>query len=114
MIIHCGGICDVEKCENSPAWAYSINVDSVSALLDYLPVQTRLIYCSTDHVFGSDGRYSESSDPHPISVYGRSKHKAERIILTRKADALIVRYGLPIGPSLDGAVRSFGLVVLSK
>lgn len=101
-LIHCGGICDVEKCENNPEWAYSINVESVSTLLDYLPEQTRLIYCSSDHVFGHDGRYTEYSEPSPISVYGRSKTQAEEIIQSRKAGSLIIRFGLPIGPSIDG------------
>ena len=102
ILIHCGGICDIEKCEKNPEWAYAINVESVSTLLDYLPEQTRLIYCSSDHVFGVDGRYTENSDPSPISAYGRSKVQAEQIIQRRKADSLIIRFGLPIGPSIDG------------
>ena len=101
-LIHCGGICDVEKCEKSPEWADSINVESVANLLDHLPQQTRLIYCSSDHVFGRDGSYTEDSDPSPISVYGQSKVEAEKIIQKRKADSLIIRFGLPIGRSIDG------------
>jgi len=78
-----------------------MNVESVSNLLAILPPETRLVYCSSDHIFGNDGIYTEHSKPDPISVYARSKLAAEKIIREKRTDSLIIRFGLPIGPSID-------------
>ena len=102
VLIHCGGICDVGKCEDDPQWAQSINVESVRYLLEYLPQETRLVYVSSDHVFGGGQKaFTESSSPTPISVYGRTRVAAENEVLRRK-NTLVLRYALGIGPSVDG------------
>jgi dTDP-4-dehydrorhamnose reductase len=59
------------------------------------------VYVSSDHVFGGDGTYDEDSTPCPISVYGRTRVIAEELVLNRDG-ALIIRVGLPIGPSPNG------------
>ena len=66
-----------------------------------MPSATRLIYISSDHVFGGDGLYDENSLPCPISVYGRTRVEAEELVLNRK-NSLVIRVGLPIGPSPNG------------
>jgi dTDP-4-dehydrorhamnose reductase len=103
VLIHCGGICDVDKCEEDPAWAERINVTGVKHLLKVLPKQTRLVYLSSDHVFGGrDQPYAEDTPPDPISVYGESRLAAEKLIAARGGNTLIVRYALGIGPSYNG------------
>lgn len=103
-IVHCAGVCDVEKCEQSPEFAYSVNVDGARILADYAPDDARIIYCSSDHVFGGDrGPYFEDSPPHPISVYGKTRVAAERLLLARP-NTLILRTGLWIGPSATGRI----------
>ncbi len=103
LVLHCGGICDVAKCESWPDFAWTVNVGSVRALLGALARSTRLVYCSSDHVFGGDrGPYRESDPPHPVSVYGRTRCAAEAAIREQRPDALIVRHGLGIGPSVSG------------
>ncbi len=103
LLIHCAGICDVDKCEAQPEFAWAINVESVHVLLSVLPRSTRLVYCSSDHVFGGDrGPYRESDSPHPVSVYGRMRCAAEAVILQNRPDSLVVRHGLGIGPSVGG------------
>jgi dTDP-4-dehydrorhamnose reductase len=103
VLIHCGGICDVGRCEQDPAYAELLNVHSIDVLLDCLPTQTRLIYCSTDHVFGDGPEpHDEASPTRPISVYGHTRAAAEQLILDRRPGALIVRSGLAVGPSIEG------------
>jgi dTDP-4-dehydrorhamnose reductase len=103
LILHCAGICDVDKCEASPEFAWAVNVDSVRTLLNAMPLDTRLVYCSSDHVFGGDrGPYRESHPPHPVSVYGETRCAAEAAIRQQRPDALIVRHSLGIGPSVNG------------
>ncbi|HEU0035026.1 MAG TPA: sugar nucleotide-binding protein [Kofleriaceae bacterium] len=104
LVIHCAGVCDVETCEQSPEFAYSVNVDGTRILVDYAPEDARIIYCSSDHVFGGDaGPYDEDSSPSPISVYGRTRVAAERLVLARDR-TLVIRSGLWIGPSSTGRI----------
>ena len=104
-VIYCAGVCDVERCEAHPDFAWAVNVDGVSRLLDALPRQTRLVLCSSDHVFaGRDAPYVESSEPDATTVYGRTRIAQERLVRERRPDALVVRVALPIGPSGSGKV----------
>ncbi len=104
LIVHCAGVCDVEKCEASPEFAYSVNVDGTRILIDHAPPDARIVYCSSDHVFSGDtGPYREDSPTDPISVYGRTRVAAERLMLSRP-NTIVVRAGLWIGPSATGRV----------
>jgi dTDP-4-dehydrorhamnose reductase len=102
LIVHCAGVCDVEKCEQSPEFAYSVNVDGMQLLIDHAPPDARIVYCSSDHVFSGDtGPYDERSLPDPLSVYGRTRVAAEALMLARP-NTLVVRSGPWIGPSASG------------
>jgi len=83
ILIYAHAVCDVPKCEGSPEWAQRINVGHVRRVLAALPAHTRMVYVSSDHVFGGDGIYDENAEPCPISVYGRSRVEAERLVLQR-------------------------------
>jgi len=101
ILIYGHAVCDVPKCENSPEWAQRINVGHVGRVLAALSAQTRMVYVSSDHVFGGDGIYDEEAEPCPISVYGRTRVDAERLVL-QISGSLVIRAGLPIGPSVNG------------
>ena len=101
VLIYCHAVCDVSKCEASPDWAWMINVQQLANVLAALPSRTRLVYVSSDHVFGGDGSYDEQWPTCPISVYGRTRVAAENLVLDR-VNSLVVRIGLPIGASSDG------------
>ena len=100
-LLYCHAVCDVPKCEAAPDWAQEINVQHVRRVINALPEQTRLVYVSSDHVFGGDGIYDEESGPCPITVYGRTRVQAEKLISNRPG-SLVIRVGLPIGPSPTG------------
>jgi dTDP-4-dehydrorhamnose reductase len=101
VLIYCHAVCDVPRCEIAPGWAREINTHYLSRVLDALPRHTRLVYVSSDHVFGGDGVYDEFTSPCPISVYGRTRVEAEAMVLAR-AESLVLRVGLAIGPSPNG------------
>ncbi len=101
LLIYCHAVCDVSKCEANPDWAYDMNVQQLHRVIDALPDATRLVYISSDHVFGGDGDYTESAAPCPISIYGRTRVAAEQAVLKRK-NSLVIRPGLAIGSSTDG------------
>lgn len=103
LLIYGAGYCNVGKCQADPGYAHSRNVESLEHLLNVLCAQTRLVYLSSDHVFGGgQGPYNELSAPHPISAYGRSKLEAEELVRRVRPDALVIRTGLVIGPSISG------------
>ena len=101
FLLYCHAVCDVPKCEAAPEWAREMNVEHVRRVLAALPPATRLIYVSSDHVFGGDGVYDEASSVCPISAYGRTRAEAENLVLSRNG-SLVIRVGLPIGPSPNG------------
>lgn len=101
LFIQCHAVCDVPRCEVMPNWAREVNIVYLKRVLDALPEKTRLVYVSSDHVFGGDGVYDEESPPCPNSVYGRTRVEAEEMVLSRPG-SLIIRVGLPIGPSPNG------------
>lgn len=101
IVLYCDAVCDVPKCEKNPSWARAINVSNFELLLAQLEPQTRLVYVSSDHVFGGDGIYDEQSPVAPISVYGETRIEAEALV-SKRPGALLIRVGLPVGRSLDG------------
>jgi dTDP-4-dehydrorhamnose reductase len=107
LIIHCAGVCDVGICEESPEFAHSVNVTGTQNLLRYAPATTRIVYLSSDHVFGGAlpgaGPYFEDSPAAPISCYARTRVAAEALIRARD-NSLVIRSGLWIGPSATGKI----------
>jgi dTDP-4-dehydrorhamnose reductase len=101
ILLYCHAVCDVPNCEVDTKWAHEVNVGHLQRTLKALPNHTRLIYVSSDHVFGGDGRYDEDSPPCPISVYGRTRVEAEQMVWERP-QSLVIRTGLAIGPSPNG------------
>lgn len=91
VVVHAGAWTAVDACEGDPDRAYAVNslgtrhVAEAAAL-----VGAHLVYLSTDYVFdGTAARpYHEWDDPHPLSVYGRSKLGGEREC---PPDATVVR-----------------------
>ncbi len=106
LVIYAHAVCNVSKCQQHAAWARRMNIDCLASVLQHVPAATRFVYLSSDHVFGGDGIYDESSSPRPISVYGETRVAAERLVLQRPG-ALVVRSGLAIGPSLNGRAGFF-------
>ncbi len=52
----------------------------------------RLVHVSTDAVFdGTGGPYREDDEPHPLSVYARTKLASEQVALEAHPDALVAR-----------------------
>ncbi|MBI4354282.1 MAG: dTDP-4-dehydrorhamnose reductase [Candidatus Omnitrophica bacterium] len=84
VVVHTQALSDVDRCELEPELAYGMNVRTVEHLCHALRARvTPVIALSTDYVF--DGTkaspYDEADEPHPVSVYGRSKLDGERVAL---------------------------------
>jgi len=103
-VVHAGGVCDLDRCEDSPDFAYQVNVLGTRNIVN-LSKDSYLLYISTDLVFSGndpiDCGYLESSLCDPVSVIGRTFVEAENEVLQHEMSG-IIRLGLPIGPSISG------------
>lgn len=107
LVVHAAAYPEPDFCEEHPAEARRLNVDTVRVLRDTLPAAARIIFISTDYVFdGTKPPYAEDSPRSPRSEYGRLKAEAEDVLSGRPATA-ILRTGLQIGPGMSQNRRGF-------
>lgn len=103
-VIHAAGMCDLDVCEQWPGLAYQRNVEGTANIAS-LSRDCHLLQVSTDLVFSGNhpppGGYTEACQPDPISMIGKTFKQAEAIVQALSR-AVIVRKGLPIGPSFSG------------
>jgi len=104
-VIHAGGVCDLDLCEENPCFAYNINVIGARNIVELLSENSYLMYISSDLVFSGkkplEYGYTEECIPDPISVVGKTYLEAEKEI-KKFFGSGIVRIGLPLGDSLSG------------
>lgn len=81
-IIHTAAMTNVDACEEQPEACDLVNRQAVYMLSKASQViGAHFQLLSTDFVFdGEAGPYKETDQPHPLSVYARSKYEAERLL----------------------------------
>ena len=99
-IINCAAWTDVDGCESDERRAFAANAEGP----ENLAVACResgalLITISTDYVFDGrkEGFYTQRDQPHPESVYARSKLEGERRAQQAWARTTVVRTGFIFG-----------------
>ena len=100
VVIHAQAMSDVDRCEQDPKRAEQANVQTVEHLCEASKSRAIPIFIlSTDYVFdGAKGRpYDEADEPHPLSVYGKTKLAGERVAL-RYPGAFVIRSSTFFGP----------------
>jgi dTDP-4-dehydrorhamnose reductase len=104
-VIHCAAVSRTKDCEQDPEKARRINVEA-TAYLAKLSQDIPFIFLSSGEVFeGTTGWYSETDEPNPINIYGKTKLDAEHIVLQNPRHT-ILRIVLTAGTSQNGD-RSF-------
>ncbi|MCS6904104.1 MAG: SDR family oxidoreductase [Bacteroidia bacterium] len=104
-VIHTAAMTNVDACEKDPITCQKVNVEAVANLCELCKeFQTKLIHVSTDFIFdGKEGLYTEEAEPNPLSVYGKAKYEAEKIIISSSISYAIARtillYG--VAPNLS-------------
>jgi len=93
VIVHCGALTHVDKCEQEPELSYTQTVQSTINLVAVAKkCNARFVYISTDYVFdGTDGPYTEDAPVNPLSVYGKHKLEAEQHAINEIPDTLVLR-----------------------
>ena len=72
-------------CKKMPDLAQKVNVDGAQNIVDLTPSHIRLVYASTGSNYGEVvGIYTRKYSPlNPLSLYGRTKKRAEEIFTKR-------------------------------
>ncbi len=106
-IIHCAAVTDVNFCELNKPFCRKVNVGGTENLVNLArSLDAQFIYISTPMVFsGKKGNYNEKDKTNPINYYGKTKNRAEKIVLKYK-NGLVLRAN-PIGRRPLGAHPSF-------
>jgi dTDP-4-dehydrorhamnose reductase len=98
IVVNAAAMTDVDGCEDRPEEAQAVNALAPAALAAATAATgARFVHVSTDYVF--DGRMpaTESSEPHPLGVYGRTKLDGERRVLQANPRALVLRMSAVFG-----------------
>ncbi|NPV86532.1 MAG: SDR family oxidoreductase [Anaerolineae bacterium] len=103
VVIHCAAMANIDACESMPQLAERVNAELPGELAEECArMGIGMVHISTDAVFDgtADGAYEETSAPNPLSVYARTKLRAETFVLQANPAALVARvnfYGWSIG-----------------
>ena len=92
-IINTIALINAEHCEKSPLLAEQANSEIPAVLATAASqVGATMVQISTDAVFGQVGsHFSENDEPHPISVYGKTKRQGEMAVMALAPKHLIIR-----------------------
>jgi dTDP-4-dehydrorhamnose reductase/dTDP-4-dehydrorhamnose 3,5-epimerase len=93
-IINCAAYTAVDKAEAEPEKAMKVNGDGPGNLaVACRKMGANLIHFSTDYVFDGSkpSPYTEEDEPHPLSVYGRTKREGEIRVLDSGCRAFLFR-----------------------
>ncbi len=100
-------------CDKDPEGAKSVNLDAIRLLLEFRNKDQRIIFPTTNSGYGigQEGIFCDENSPlRPISLYGRLKVEAERVILDA-GNAITLRLATAFGMSprmrLDLMVNDF-------
>jgi dTDP-4-dehydrorhamnose reductase len=100
---------DIDYCEQHPEEAWAVNFRGAEYVAEACARSgARFVFTSTGAVFdGLQHGYGEEDPVSPVSVYGKTKAEAEKMILARLPDAIIVRLALVIGFALPPGANGF-------
>ena len=93
VVVHAGGIANVDFCETQYEIAYLSNVVGTQNIIDLCKEHgSKMVYISSNAVFdGKSAPYKESDPTGPINKYGQMKLECEKLVKAELSDYLIVR-----------------------
>ena len=112
VVIHLAGIVGFPACKKNPDLARRVNFEASKMLAETLSRDIPIIFSSTCSVYGEgiNEECTEESPPHPLTLYGETKAKAEECLLSR-GNTIIFRFATAFGMSprmrLDLLINSF-------
>jgi len=99
IIFHLAGIVGVPAAAANPHSTTAINVEATRQLVSLLRKDQLLIFASTTSIYGATGIECDESTPvEPVSLYGRTKYEAEKIVLNHY-NSISLRFATVFGTS---------------
>jgi nucleoside-diphosphate-sugar epimerase len=100
VIFHLAGISGMPACAANPSSAESINVGATKRIIEKLSNQQLIINASTTSSYGDfKGEIAyEDSEIIPVSLYGKTKLEAEKIVQSRE-NSISLRFATVFGVS---------------
>ena len=91
VIVHLAAVSNIEYCQTHPQEAQSINVQGTESVVAAAQqTNAHLVFLSSSMVFsGASAPFEEMAKPHPVNVYGQTKHEAELIVQKLKSSTVI-------------------------
>jgi nucleoside-diphosphate-sugar epimerase len=84
VVIPLAAIVGAPACDRNPSTATAVNLEAVRLLADAMSPDQLIVYPTTNSGYGigQEGIYCDEQTPlRPISLYGRTKSEAERLLL---------------------------------
>jgi len=108
-IINCAAYTNVDQAERDQKNASKINVEGVQYLIAFAEDKNlSIIHFSTDYVFDGNSTepYHEESAINPISIYGISKQKGERLLSKSNCKNVSIRTSWLFSPFENNFVKT--------
>lgn len=108
-VIHCAAYTDADKAESEPEKCRAVNALGTAYIAEACrEIDTKMVYISTDYVFGDDGdRPHEVDDPvYPLNVYGQTKWEGEEAVRRILRKYFIVRISWVFGEHGNNFVKT--------
>ena len=104
IVINAAAYTNVDGCESEKELAWKINVIGIENIVKYVKrSKSHLVHISSDYIFdGTNGPYSETDIPNPISYYGKTKLAGENAIISGQINYTIIRTNVLYGPTQHG------------
>lgn len=100
VVVNTAAFHRTDECEDAPDRALSINaVGAYRIALEARRRSAAVAFISSDFVFDGEQRvpYLESAVPHPLNVYGMTKHAGELLVRSANTRSFIVRISAVFG-----------------
>lgn len=92
IVIHCAAITNGNYCESNYDDAFSVNAFSTKKLIDSTDISVKIIYISTDAVFGGEAKLNTEKDfVNPQNIYAKSKELSEFFLSNSNKKFVIIR-----------------------
>jgi nucleoside-diphosphate-sugar epimerase len=98
-IFHLAAIVGNPSCLKNPSLSEAVNVAGTRDLLDLKSREQRLVFCSTESVYGDVSEYKETVAPCPSSIYANQKYQAEQETLY-ESNTIAFRFAAAMGLSV--------------
>ncbi|MBE6756068.1 MAG: dTDP-4-dehydrorhamnose reductase [Ruminococcaceae bacterium] len=116
-VIHCAAYTAVDKAEDEEEICRKINAEGSLYIAEACEkIGAKMIYISTDYVFGGDGEeaYEPSDEKNPRNVYGVTKLEGEKNALENCSKTFVVRTSWVYGINGNNFVKTMRRLAETK